>query len=305
MSGSSDVSTAAAPATRATTRLRESLGRPELTFVMEAHDGLSARIAVSEGFQALWASGFSISTALGVRDTNEASWTQMLDVVEYMAEATDVPIVVDGDSGHGNFNSARRFSRKAERVGAAGVCFEDKLFPKMNSFVGSDHDLVPIDDFCAKIAAAKDAQHDPDFLVIARTEALIAGLGQQEALERDEAYRKAGADVVFIHSRKKTFAEIEEFAREWAFRAPLMIAPTTYANTTAEEFQQAGISAVIWANHSMRAAFHAIRDTCRQILRGESVHELDRLATLPDVFGLLDYDELDRSERQYYGQPAN
>ncbi|MEU4690081.1 phosphoenolpyruvate mutase [Actinoplanes sp. NPDC023714] len=305
MSGSSDVTTAAALATRATTRLRDSLMQPELTFLMEAHDGLSARIAAGEGFQALWASGLSISTALGVRDSNEASWTQMLDVVEYMAEATDAPIVVDGDSGHGNFNSARRFSRKAERVGAAGVCFEDKLFPKMNSFVGSDHDLVPAEDFCAKIAAAKDAQTDPDFLVIARTEALIAGLGQDEALERAEAYRKAGADAVFIHSRKKTFDEIGAFAREWAGRAPLVIAPTTYAATTTDEFQQAGISAVIWANHSMRAAFHAIRDTCRQILHGRSVNGLDRLATLPEVFGLLDYDELDRSERQYYGQPAN
>jgi phosphoenolpyruvate phosphomutase len=222
-----------------------------------------------------------------------------------MVEATNTPIVVDGDSGHGNFNSARRFSLKAERVGAAGVCFEDKLFPKMNSFVGSDHDLVPTEDFSAKIAAAKDAQQDPDFVVIARTEALIAGLGQREALDRAEAYCKAGADAVFIHSRKSSFDEIEEFAREWSGRAPLVIAPTTYAATPTAEFQRAGISAVIWANHSMRAAFHAIRDTCRQILRGESVHELDRLATLPDVFGLLDYDELDRSERQYYGQPAH
>lgn len=269
---------------------------------MEAHDGLSARIVEAEGFPALWASSLTISTSLGLRDSNEASWSQVLDVISFMCESTNTPIVVDGDSGHGNFNSARRFSRTAERIGAAGVCFEDKVFPKMNSFVGDAHELSPVDDFCAKIAAAVDIRSDPDFCVVARTEALIAGQGMAEAIRRAEAYRTAGADAIFIHSRQQTFAEIELFAKEWAGRAPLMIAPTTYAATPTDDFREADISAVIWANHSMRAAFQAIRSTCRRIREDESVNQVPGLAPLSEVFRLMDYDELDRASRRYTGR---
>lgn len=293
----------------ATTRLTGSrasqftflLNLDELLFLMEAHDGLSARIAEAEGFRALWASGLSISTAMGLRDSNEASWSQIIDLIELMCDATTVPIVVDGDSGHGNFNSARRFVRKAEQVGAAAVCFEDKMFPKMNSFVGSAHDLVPTEEFCGKLRACKDAQHDDDFCVIARTEALIAGLGMAEALDRAERYRQSGADAIFIHSRRSDASEIEQFMAEWAGRLPVVIAPTTYASRTpAEEFRRYGVSGVIWANHSMRAAFAAIRHTCREIRRRESINDVGELVPLSDIFELLDYDELAAAERKFF-----
>src|ERR671928_369974 len=120
----------------ATARFRALLEGPELVFLMEAHDGLSARIAEAEGFEAIWASGFSVSTALGLRDNEEASWSQLLFVVECMIDAVSIPIVVDGDTGHGNFNTARRFLRKAERLGAAGGGFSGKGFPPLNSLLG-------------------------------------------------------------------------------------------------------------------------------------------------------------------------
>ena len=110
-------------------RLRELIASPTLTFIIEAHNGLSAHIAEEAGFEAIWASGLAIAASLGVRDCNEASWTQIIDVVEFMADAASVPILVDGDTGHGNFNNARRFVRKLEERGAAGVCLEDKTFP--------------------------------------------------------------------------------------------------------------------------------------------------------------------------------
>ena len=103
---------------------------------MEAHNGLSARIVEEAGFRGIWASGLSISAALGVRDNNEASWTQVLEVVEFMSDATDIPILLDGDTGYGNFNNMRRLVRKLEQRGVAAVCIEDKLFPKTNSFIG-------------------------------------------------------------------------------------------------------------------------------------------------------------------------
>src|SRR5215468_11308796 len=118
-----------------TTKLRMLVDSPYLTFLLEAHNGLSAKIVEEAGFEGIWASGLSISASLGVRDSNEASWTQVLEVAEFMADATSVPILLDGDTGYGDFNSVRRLVRKLEQRGIAGVCIEDKLFPKINSFL--------------------------------------------------------------------------------------------------------------------------------------------------------------------------
>src|SRR5687768_10698859 len=117
-----------------TTRFKALLHSPHLEFLMEAHHGLSARIVEEAGFKGIWASGLSISAALGVRDSNEASWTQVLEVLEFMADATTIPILVDGDTGYGNFNNMRRAVQKLIQRGIGGICIEDKLFPKTNSF---------------------------------------------------------------------------------------------------------------------------------------------------------------------------
>ena len=97
---------------------------------MEAHNGLSARIVEQSGFKGIWASGLSMSAALGIRDNNEASWTQLLETVEFMSDSTSIPILLDGDTGYGTFNNFRRLVRKLEQRDIAGVCIEDKLFPK-------------------------------------------------------------------------------------------------------------------------------------------------------------------------------
>ena len=116
--------------------LRELLMREELGFIMEAHNGLAAKVVEETGFSGIWASGLGMSAALGVRDNNEASWTQVLEQLEFMADATTIPILVDGDTGYGNFNNVRRLVKKLCQRGLAGVCIEDKLFPKTNSFIG-------------------------------------------------------------------------------------------------------------------------------------------------------------------------
>jgi phosphoenolpyruvate phosphomutase len=281
-------------------RFRSLLNSREMFYLMEAHDGLSARIADSAGFPAIWASGLSISTALGLRDSNEASWSQMLAVVSYIVEASSVPVVVDGDSGYGDFNSARRFARQVDLVGAGAVCFEDKLFPKMNSFVGDNHHLADVNEFCGKIRACREAVSDPDFCLIARTEALIAGYPVQEALDRAHRYADAGADAIFIHSRQKTVAQIEEFAVRFEDRLPLIIAPTTYADTPASKFRQIGLSGVIWANQNMRAAFQAMRTVCTELMAQSGLHTVEhRLASLAEVFELLRYDELAEDEARF------
>jgi phosphoenolpyruvate phosphomutase len=284
-------------------QLRALLFSPELAFLMEAHNGLTARVVSDEGFQGIWASGLSMSAALGVRDRNEASWTQVLDVLDFMVDASSVPILVDGDTGHGDFNNVRRFVRKLCQRGVAGVCIEDKQFPKTNSFLSEYQPLVSVEEFCGKIRAAQDTKLDDDFCVVARVEALISGLGMGEAIKRACAYHAAGADAILIHSKKSTAAEIFEFMRLWEGRCPVVIVPTKYASTPASAFRQAGVSTVIWANHNLRASLAAVRATTRRVRDEQSVAGLDEsIATLDEVFSTVGMAEIEEAERRYLPQ---
>lgn len=277
------------------------LRSPRLEFLMEAHNGLSARIVEEAGFRGIWASGLSISASLGVRDNNEASWTQVLEVVEFMSDATSVPILLDGDTGFGNFNNVRRLVRKLEQRGVAAVCIEDKLFPKTNSFINGDRQpLADMDEFCGKIKAVGDAKSDPDFCVIARLEAFIAGWGLDEMLRRAEAYHAAGADGLLIHSKQSTPDQILAFAKAWGQRCPIVIVPTMYYSTPVEVFEQAGISMAIWANHNMRAAITAMQQTTRTIFQERSLRNIeDRVVSVKEVFRLQNADELIAAEERY------
>lgn len=269
-------------------------------FLMEAHNGLSAKIVEETGFQGIWASGLTISASLGLRDSNEASWTQVLDVLEFMADATRLPILVDGDTGYGNFNNVRRLVRKLGQRGMAGVCIEDKLFPKTNSFIGERQPLADIDEFCGRIKAGKDSQTDDGFVLVARVEALISGHGMDEALRRAEAYRAAGADAILIHSKLSSASEILTFARLWEQRCPLVIVPTMYHATPTEQLLQAGLSNIIWANHNLRASIAAMRETSRRIFETQSLSGTEgRVASVKDIFHLVGNAELEAAEKRY------
>lgn len=284
--------------------LRREITAPTLSFLMEAHDGISAKIVEEAGFRGIWASGLTISASLGLRDSNEASWTQVLEVLEYMADASTLPILVDGDTGHGNFNNVRRFVRKLCERGIAGVCIEDKLFPKTNSFLGEAQPLADIDEFCGRIKAGKDSQTDPDFTLVARVEALISGRGMDEAIMRAEAYHRAGADAILIHSKKASADEIFRFAEIWANRAPLIIVPTMYYATPTELFRQAGISTIIWANHLLRSSITAMRQTAAAIHEDESLMRVEgSVATVKEIFQLVGNAELEEAERRYLPAP--
>jgi phosphoenolpyruvate phosphomutase len=287
--------------TRKTTKLRELLTSPDLSFIMEAHNGLSAKVVEEAGFKGIWGSGLSISAALGCRDNNEASWTQVLEVVEFMSDATTVPILLDGDTGYGNFNSMRRLVKKLEQRGCAGVCIEDKLFPKTNSFLnGTAQPLADIDEFAGKIAAGKDAQTDDDFVIVARVEAFIAGHGLAEALKRAEAYRLAGADAILIHSALRQPTEIFQFMAEWGDRLPVVIVPTKYYSTPTDLFREQGISLVVWANHMMRSALQAMQNTAAQIHAQETLVGVeDAVAPLSEVFRIQGQAELEAAEERY------
>jgi len=282
------------------TALRGLLTEPALSFIMEAHHGLSAKIVEEAGFRGIWASGLTMSAALGVRDNNEASWTQVLEVLEFMSDATSVPILVDGDTGYGNFNNMRRVVQKLCQRGIAGICIEDKLFPKTNSFIGEGQPLADIDEFCGKIKAGKDSQTIEDFCIVARTESLISGRGLSEALRRATAYYDAGADALLIHSKQRTTDEVLAFIAEWGNRCPVVIVPTTYYDTPTEKWRDAGISLVIWANHNLRAAITAMRETSARIMRDESLTGVEpTVASVKEVFEIAGNAELAEAERRY------
>lgn len=284
-----------------TTQLRNMINSKHLELLMEAHHALSAKIVEEAGFKGIWASGLSMSAALGVRDNNEASWTQVLEVLEFMSDATSIPILLDGDTGYGNFNNARRLVKKLELRKIAGVCIEDKLFPKTNSFIkGEAQPLADIDEFCHKIKAMKDIQTDDDFVVISRVEAFIAGWGLKEALRRAEAYRQAGSDAILIHSKKSDITEIEAFMKEWGGRHPVVVVPTKFYQVPTGKFRELGISMAIWANHNLRTSISAMQKTTKQIFNDESLINVEKhIAPVEEVFRLQGAGELAEDEKKY------
>ena len=272
-----------------------------LEFLMEAHNGISAKIVEEVGFKGIWGSGLAISASLGLRDNNEASWTQVLDVCEFMSDSTNIPILLDGDTGFGNFNNMRRLVKKLEQRDIAGVCIEDKLFPKTNSFINNSYQiLADIDEFCGKIKVAKDTQSDSSFSVIARVEAFIAGYGLHEAIKRAEAYRLAGADAILIHSKKNDSSEIKTFMEEWGNRHPIIIVPTKYYTTPTEVYQNMGINMVIWANHTIRASIASMQKVVTKIFDNKSISIIhDEIVSVEEIFRLQKADELLEAEKKY------
>ncbi len=284
-----------------TAQFRRLLEGDELEFLIEAHNGISAKIGEEAGFKGLWAGGLCMSAQYGVRDSNEASWTQVLEMLEFMADATSIPILLDGDTGYGNFNNVRRLVGKLEQRGIAAVCIEDKLYPKTNSFIdGNKQQLAEIDEFCSRIKAGKDAQADDAFAIITRVEAFIAGWGLGEALRRAEAYHEAGSDGILIHSALITPGEILAFKQEWADRLPVLIVPTKYYATPTDVFREAGFSIAIWANHLLRAALTAMQDCAGTLVREQNLLSIeDDIAPVAEIFRLQGASELQDAEERY------
>lgn len=287
-------------------QFRNLLLSDQLEFICEAHNGLSAKIVQEAGFKGIWASGLSISAQFGVRDNNEASWTQVLETLEFMSDATTIPILLDGDTGYGNFNNMQRLVRKLEQRKIAAVCIEDKLFPKTNSFIKGDaQPMADMHEFCGKIKAGKDAQSDPNFSIIARVESFICGWGLAEALRRAEAYRQAGADGILIHSALAVPDEILAFKQEWGNRCPIVIVPTKYYATPTDVFRQHNFSIVIWANHLLRSSVSAMQKTARTLKEQEHLLSIeDKVAPVSEIFRLQNAAELQEAEDRYLPKGA-
>lgn len=283
-------------------RLRQLLAISPTVKVIEAHDGLTGLIAEKtvvdhngrlDQFDGMWVSSLCDSTERGKPDIELVDMSARLRTVDDIMEVTTKPIILDGDTGglteHFVYNV-----RTLERMGVSAVIIEDKTGLKKNSLFGTGvkQTQAPIEDFCAKISAGKKVQLTDDFMIIARIESLILERGMEDALTRAFAFRDAGADGIMIHSRKKDPAEIYEFCdrfREKDTTTPIVVVPTSFNGATEEELASHGINIVIYANQLIRAAFPAMQETARGILRAHRALEVDeQLLPFKEIIRLID-----------------
>lgn len=283
-------------------KLRERMAERGLVHIMAAHSPLSAMLAEEAGFDGLWASGFELSALYGLPDMSLISMTQHLDMLRAIAGRSSLPIVADIDTGYGNAINVIHAIIEYERAGASAVVIEDKTFPKVTSLAADGRqELLRIEEFQGKIEAACAIRSDPDFLVIARTEALIAGLGEAEALKRAHAYAAAGADMILIHSKKKDPSEIESFARAWDGKVPLTIVPNAYPDLDASRIKALGtIRMAIYGNYGIRAAVTAMQDTFRRIIADGGVQNVHKdIVSVEEIFRLQDMDKTKSNEKRF------
>jgi phosphoenolpyruvate phosphomutase len=291
-------------------KLKELFNRPGIIQVVGAHDGLSAKIVEKNGFDAIWASGFEISTSHAVPDASILTMSQYLERTCEMNEAVSIPVIADCDTGYGNSNNVIHMVKRYESAGIAAVCIEDKRFPKVNSLLCKGRqELAPIAEFVGKIMAAKNTQLSTEFMVIARVEAFVAGWGCEEAIKRADAYVEAGADAILVHSKAKSPDEIREFCQRWKHKVPVVIVPTTYPMITEEEIKRLGIKMVIYANHGIRSAIKAMDKTFAKIKKDRGIYGIkDDIAPLQTVFDIQGMVELKEHEKKYLKngkEPAN
>jgi len=274
-------------------KLIDLLSAGRLIQAIEVHNPISAiiaenaRVEVPEEngrcseFDVFWSSSLTDSTLRGLPDIEVLDARSRLANIDDIFSVTTKPLIMDGDTGgraeHFEFNI-----REMERRGVSAVIIEDKRGLKRNSLLpgGGHHELASVEEFCEKIRRGKAAQRSKDFLIFARIEALIVGLGVPAALERADAYLDAGADGIMIHSRERSPAEVLEFAREFRRRhpaVPLISVPTTYHDIHASDLAEAGFNVVIYANHMLRAALKAMREVSTSILRNGRTSEAEAL----------------------------
>lgn len=275
-------------------KLRRLINSKPLVRVLEAHNGLTGRIVeetkfVKKGktceFDAMWESSLTDSTSKGKPDIELVDVTSRLQTISSILDVTTKPMIVDGDTG-GRIEHFTYTVRSLERLGVSAVIIEDKKGLKQNSLYGTDvtQTLENPLEFAKKIKAGKAAQVTDDFMIIARIESLIAGLGVESALERAKIYIKAGADAIMIHSKNKEGFDIAQFCKEYYHipnKKPIVLVPSAYDFMSEEIMEMLGVSVVIYANHLLRSAYPAMVKTAKSILRHGRAKEASKLYCMP------------------------
>jgi len=281
--------------------LRRMLAAKPLIRLLDLHNGLSGLIIEnasieSEGrrkeFDGMWASSLTDSTAKGKPDIEAVDTSARVSTLNEVLEVTTKPIIYDGDTG-GKPEHFVFTVRTLERLGISAVIIEDKTGLKKNSLLGTEasQNLETIENFSDKIRMGKGAQQTDDFMVIARLESLILGLGVDDAIARAKAFLDAGADGIMIHSRQKTPDEIFEFCDRYNAlpnRKTLVVVPSTYNSTTETELEDRGVNVVIYANQLLRSAYPAMMETAESILTHGRSAECDaRMMPIKEILELI------------------
>lgn len=274
--------------------LRELIDSKPILKICGAFDSMSAKLIEKAGFDAIWAGSFAISAINSVPDASILTMTEFFEAAVKMVNACKIPVIADCDTGYGGPNNVRYLVKKYESAGIAGISIEDKIFPKQNSLLENGvHQLLPEKEFVGKIITANEAKQNKEFMIIARVEALIAGLGMDEAIRRARAYEKAGADAILIHSKKKVPDEIFEFIDSWKGSIPIVVVPTSYNSVTIDELIQHGVKMSIYANQTLRASHAAITKTLDKMIKAKSMEEVEKeMSSMEDIFELQEMYDL-------------
>ncbi len=279
--------------------LHELIESKPILKVMGAFDSMSAKLVEINGFDAIWAGSFAISATHALPDASILTMTEFLNVSSNIVQSCKIPVIADCDTGYGGPSNVSHTVKKFELAGVAAICIEDKTFPKQNSLLkNGKHELISEKEFVAKILAAKEAKSNKNFMIIARTEALIAELGMNEALQRATAYQNAGADAILIHSKKETPDEIFEFSESWKGKIPLVVVPTTYPTVGIDELIKNKFKMTIYANQTLRVAYSAMNNMLREIKDCERISDIKQeMSSMEDIFELQKMYEIKNQEK--------
>ena len=283
-----------------TPSLKNILNSKSIVRVAGAFDAMSAKLVEITGFDAVWAGSFAISATHASPDASILTMTEFLHVSTNMVESCTIPIIADCDTGFGGPSNVEHMVKKYERAGVSAVSIEDKIFPKQNSLLDEGkQDLLSEKDFVAKLIAAKEAKESEDFMIIARIEALIAQQGLEEALRRANAYEKAGADAILIHSKMKTPDEIFQFCDLYKGKLPWVVIPTSYPDVTLNELKTHKVKMVIYANQTLRVAHQAMKDLLTQIFNQDNLANISKkISSMEDIFKLQEMYHIKKQEKK-------
>ena len=278
--------------------LRKDLESKSILKVGGAFDAMSAKLVEINGFDAIWAGSFAISATHALPDASILTMTEFLYSASNMEAACNIPIIADCDTGFGGPSNVSHMVKKYEKSGIAAICIEDKTFPKKNSLLeNSKQELLSEKEFVAKIIAAKEAKENPNFMLIARTEALISGMGIKEAIKRANAYEKAGADAILIHSKQNTPDEIFEFSESWGGTLPLVVVPTSYPTVRLDELISHRIKMIIYANQTLRVTHAIISKLLKQLKNSASISDISEdMSSMKEIFQLQETYKIKKQE---------
>ena len=286
-------------ATTMTRRLRELLARPKPLMAPGAADALTARLIAKHGFEALYMTGAGTTAVrLGMPDVGLLTMNEMVDNARAIADASQLPLIADADTGYGGPVNVQRTVRAYERAGVAGIHIEDQQWPKRCGHLAGKS-LIPADEMAAKIRAGLDARHDKDFVLIARTDALAVE-GFERAIERCKRYEEAGADMIFLEAP----TQMDELAAiPKAFARPTLYNMASSGKTPflpIEEIGRLGFKLVIYPNFALLSAITAINKTLSELKRTGSIAEVAKsIASFQEFFDLVGMREVQEAEARY------